>query len=348
MTQALNVMPVPTWNKLKVNSSEKRLFKIANKLSDFKNKKKTIQGKVSELKTVYEMFDKIETAVGIGMTDFINLYKNDTNYLKVNGNDNLIELSYYLDTGDFVLVDDTKIIVENDSKAVVIQTYTSDNEIVGKHAGQTKVILKANAELELIQVQMFNRNTQHFSDIGIEFAENAKASVIRVDMGAKTVVSGCLATLAKNNADFMIDSLYYGDYDRSFDFNDIARHIGRRTNSVIKAQGALFDECKKVYRGTIDFKKGSAKSVGDESENTMVFGLECVNKSAPLILCAEDDVEGHHAASIGRIDEGLMFYMQTRGFSQEEIRQMMIESSFAPTVAKIPNEALQKEILAFL
>lgn len=348
MTQALNVMPVPTWNKLRVNSSNKQLFEIANRLSEFKNKKKIIPSKVTVLETVQEMFDKIETGVGRGMTDFINLHGNDKNYFVINGSENFIELSYHLDAENPVLVDDNKIVIEKDSKAVIIQKYTSDQDVFGKHAGQTKVILKENAELELIQVQMFNRNTEHFSDIGMECEENAKASVIRVDMGAKNVVSGCLAGLEQRGADFMIDSLYYGDYDRSFDFNDIARHTGRKTNSVIKAQGALFDECKKVYRGTIDFKKGSKKSVGDESENTMVFSPKCVNKSAPLILCAEDDVEGHHAASIGRIDEGLMFYMQTRGFSQEEIRQMMIESSFAPTVSKIPNEELQKEILAFL
>lgn len=348
MSEALNVMPVPTWNKLRVNFSEKRLFEVKESLTKFENVRKTIPSKVNVSEVYDEIFDSMETGVGWVLSDFIKKYKNDKNYLVIEGRDNFIELEYMPDEKQPVLIDENKILIKENSKAVIIQRYASNDETACRHVGQTKIYLEENAEVQLIQVQFLNQATEHFSDIGLHLSKSAKASVIRAELGAADVVSGCLANLYGDKADFSIESLYYGNAKRSLDFNDIAGHIGRKTNSVIKAQGALFDESKKIYRGTIDFKKGSKQSVGDESENTMVFSPLCVNKSAPLILCSEDDVEGHHAASIGRIDESLMFYMQTRGFSKEEVRQMMIESSFAPIVAKIPDEELKEEILAFI
>lgn len=348
MTQALNVMPVPTWNKLRVNFSEKQLFEVNERLTKFENVRKTIPSKVKVAEVYDRIFDGIETGVGQVMSDFVKEHGNDKNYLVIEGKDNLIKFEYMLDEKQSVLIDENKILIKENSKAVIIQRYASNDESVCKHAGQTKIYLEENAEVQFIQVQLFNQATEHFSDIGLYLNKASKASVIRVELGAATVVSGCLANLHEDKTDFSIESLYYGNEKRSLDFNDIARHVGRKTNSVIRAQGALFDESKKIYRGTIDFKKGSKQSVGDESENTMVFSPSCVNKSAPLILCSEDDVEGHHAASIGRIDESLMFYMQTRGFSKEEVRQMMIESNFAPIVAKIPDEELKEEILAFI
>lgn len=348
MTQALNVMPIPTWNKLRVNFSEKQLFEPEEKPQDFQNITKKVSGTIEQTKEDKEVFDQIDTGVGKVLTEFVERYKNDTNYLVVNGENNRLEFDYIFDKNSPVLIDDNQIRIKENSKLVMIQRYASNDEFACRHAGQTRIYMEDNSELQLVQVQLLNHETEHFSDIGIHLSKSAKASVIRVELGAASVVSGCVGTLQENKSEFRMESLYFGNESRILDFNDVARHIGRKTNSVIKAQGALFDNTKKVYRGTIDFKRGSQKSVGDESENTMVFSSNCVNKSAPLILCAEDDVEGHHAASIGRIDEGLMFYMQSRGFSKEEIRQMMIESNFAPIVTKIPNQEIRDEILAFI
>ena len=48
-----------------------------------------------------------------------------------------------------------------------------------------------------------------------------------------------------------------------------------------------------------------------------------VNKTLPIILCDEEDVEGTHGASIGRLSPEVLFYMQTRGMSKQEAELLM-------------------------
>ncbi|NWM55017.1 SufD family Fe-S cluster assembly protein, partial [Escherichia coli] len=82
------------------------------------------------------------------------------------------------------------------------------------------------------------------------------------------------------------------------DMNLVVNHWGQKTTSEINAAGALKDDAQKIFRGTIDFKKGSAGSVGSEQETVLMLGDGVVNKTVPLILCAEENVVGNHGATI--------------------------------------------------
>ena len=59
---------------------------------------------------------------------------------------------------------------------------------------------------------------------------------------------------------------------------------------------------------------------GDEKEDVLLVGDNMVNQTIPLILCAEEDVEGNHGASIGKLDENMLFYAATRGIPRRRHR----------------------------
>ena len=104
-----------------------------------------------------------------------------------------------------------------------------------------------------------------------------------------------------------------GKDSQKLDVNLIANHFGKNTTCNLRADGTLKDQAEKTFRGTIDFKKGCKGSVGAEQENVLLLGEEIVNKTIPLILCAEEDVQGDHGATIGELDEETLFYFAARG-----------------------------------
>lgn len=94
------------------------------------------------------------------------------------------------------------------------------------------------------------------------------------------------------------------------------RHFGKVTKSTIQADGTLMDAAEKIFRGTIDFVRGSADSVGAETEQVLLLGDDVVNKTIPVILCAEENVQGSHGAAIGELDEETLFYFGARGMGK--------------------------------
>jgi Fe-S cluster assembly protein SufD len=72
------------------------------------------------------------------------------------------------------------------------------------------------------------------------------------------------------------------------------------------------------------------------------------NRSVPLMLSHEDDVDGHHAVAIGRMDEAKLFYLMSRGLDEAEARRLIVEAGFRPVLDRIADEALREEIAADL
>ncbi len=87
-------------------------------------------------------------------------------------------------------------------------------------------------------------------------------------------------------------------------------------------------------------------------KDVLLLDDDVINRSIPLILCQVEDVDGHHGATIGQIPEEILFYMSSRGLSEEAARQLVIRSRLLKVAARIPQDALreqlQKEIVEIL
>ena len=145
-----------------------------------------------------------------------------------------------------------------------------------------------------------------------------------------------------------INSIYFGKNNQKLDFNYVANQIGQATNYDLSIKGALADRAQKTCRATIDFKRGSSTSKGSEQEYVTLLSDDIRNVAVPILLCTEDDVEGLHAASAGKIDEDILFYIMSRGFSETEAKRLILESKFAETIDLIDNEEIRKRVYTTL
>ena len=143
---------------------------------------------------------------------------------------------------------------------------------------------------------------------------------------------------------FGYDMGYLGQGSNLLDYNIVVNHIGKNTNCDIKASGALKDGATKIFRGTIDFKKGASGSVGAETETVLMLGEDVVNKTVPIILCSEENVSGTHGATIGELDEDTLFYFESRGIDKKTAENIMARASIERLKGLIDNEKVNEII----
>ena len=137
-------------------------------------------------------------------------------------------------------------------------------------------------------------------------------------------VLGIEAEKAKAEAEKMKTSVS----DETFDLNYIGGLYGQKSNIDIEVQGALKDNAKKHFKGTIDFKKGCKRATGNENENCMLLSDTAKSLALPMLLCSEEDVEGNHSSSAGKIGEKELFYIMSRGFELKEAMKLMVRAKF--------------------
>ena len=207
-----------------------------------------------------------------------------------------------------------------------------------------RVIAEQGATLHLILVQRLDGRVAHFEDIGAVCAEGAGVDMTTLTLGGGQNYLGARATLMGDNSFFYNLSGYYCGGSASLDLNFIADQQGRDTTSRMIFRGVLTDRASKLFRGTIDFKRGATGSVGDEQEDTLLLSPDVVNKAVPLILCGEEDVEGRHGATIGRLSEEMLFYMCARGYSEDDARRLIVQARLKSVAAEIPDDRLRWEV----
>ena len=142
-------------------------------------------------------------------------------------------------------------------------------------------------------------------------------------------------------------AVYAGTGKQHLDFFYHIDHIGKKTNAEIDVKGALDDESRKVFRGTLDFKKGCSGSVGDEGDYAIQLSERTKNISLPLLLCTEDDIQGNHASSAGQLDGSTIYFLMSRGFSLEEARRIVIEAMIRPIVDEM-DESVREDVVTEL
>ena len=119
---------------------------------------------------------------------------------------------------------------------------------------------------------------------------------------------------------------------------------GKRTQATMNVRGALTDLSDKIFRGTLDFQRGAKGSTGRELEEVIILSSGTRNRSVPLMLATEDEVDGHHAVSIGRLDEEKIFYLMSRGLDKSEAERLIVEAAFNPVIEKLSDETLRAQL----
>ena len=224
----------------------------------------------------------------------------------------------------------------------------SQSEHTGLSAVQTKLILEKDAKVTLVQI-IRNKNAKTvLNDIGAKVADGAKLSVIHLFLSGDKVYNGCKAELIGKKSNFTADIAYTVADDCVLDMNYVALHEGKKSVSEIRTDGVLHENARKLFRGTIDFKKGAAGAVGNEKEDVLLLDDDVVNQTIPLILCAEEDVEGNHGATIGKLDEDLVFYLESRGMALAEIYRMMAKARIDAVLRFVPDEKTKADVASYL
>lgn len=240
--------------------------------------------------------------------------------------------------------DRQRIKVGKNSKAEFIFDYRQEGDFECFRNTLFEIIGEENSQLKLILIQRFGLGTDSFLSLVAKLHESARLEVVQVELGAKKTFTNMVANLVGKESDFSLKAVYIGDKNRQLDFSYLVNHIAEATKSDMLVNGMLREGANKRFAGTLDFKKGSVKSVGNEEEYVTLLDDDVRNVAVPLLLSHEDDIVGNHAASAGRVDPDILFYIMSRGFTEDEAKSLIVEASMAPTMDLIEDETLREDL----
>lgn len=351
----LNETPVRTAKNFRINNIKLENIEVPEVIPSFENV--TIIGDTSKIDIEQNTINTdINLIYGLSdeLTNQVKTQANQKIKLNINGAQNEeaesvekveAEIDFKFDNENVVLIDDIEIIANENTKSTVIIKYTSNQEDESYHNGIIKAKAEKNSELSIVLINLMNTKSNNFLAIENNFEENAKINYTIVDFGGKHSITNYYSNLQGDSCDNQLNTIYLGKENQVFDLNYIGELRGRKSNIDIEVQGALKDTAKKHFKGTIDFKKGCKKATGNENEACMLLSDTAKSIALPMLLCSEEEVEGNHSSSAGKIGEKELFYIMSRGFELKEAMKLMVRARFNQILEKIENDELREEIL---
>lgn len=340
----LNQTPLRTCKNYNVNniSFEEQ---IPSKIGDFKNLKILQQtGKDEIIQNV--KFGDFEIKYGSGLISQIKENSNQNIRINIKSKMNKsIKIEFDFDDENLNLIENIEIVAEENTSSDIYILYRQRNEAKGFHNGLIRVFAKDNSKVVLNIINLMNTQSSNILSIDGKIENNANLKYNIIDFGGKNSITNLYTNLSGVEANNSINSIYLGGNNEKIDINYIAECFGEKAKINMDIQGALKDEAKKCFKGTIDFKKGCKKAFGNEVENCILLSDKAKSLAVPMLLCSEEDVEGNHATSSGKVGNKELFYIMTRGFSKKEAEKLLVRAKFNSILNNIAEQEVKNEIL---
>ena len=351
----IDLLPCITWKWLKMNGTEVDMPLNASALSfalpaGWKADETAAPGSSIDARSnaaIEKALFSDEIVSGTG-PDFDRLIKDThTPVYKLTAAEGTLVIENRYKDGDAVL-SAVEINVPDGVSATVIEKFYSDDGISAKAGFQTKVHIGKGASLKLIQVQHLSDKADFINDIGTFHEEKGSFELVEAIVSGGRTYFGSRSNMAGRESSLKLDMAYIVKGRERLESNVAAFQRGKGTDSRIDIKGVLKDEAYKLTKATIDFKTGSAGSVGSETEDVLMMSDNVVNQSVPLILCTEEDVEGVHGATLGKPAAEALTYMKSRGLDEASVYEMMEKARIEALCSLIDDEGTVSEIRTFL
>ncbi len=327
-----NALSFKTYRWLKVND-------ISIELPDLEKTPYSIK---SDAQMDISYFDQYEYGVSKDVLNLNREYGNLYRYHEaVDGKEYNEYLKLSLDDENRELLDTHDIIAKKNSKLKLILDYSGVGSSAKFRNSVIRVLAEENSTVDVFVIQLDDENTTAIESVLVNIEADAVVNIQQYELGAKKLYTNFHSNIIGDDAELNMDSIYFGYNDHELNMLYNMNHFGKRTKSDVKVNGALRDSSHKSMKQTLDFRRGAVEASGSEEEYTILLDEDVRAISVPVLLANEDDIEGNHAASSGKIDQDLMFYIMTRGFDEREAETLIINSKFSSAISKLGDEDLE-------
>ncbi|MCC6511752.1 MAG: Fe-S cluster assembly protein SufD [Pirellulaceae bacterium] len=236
----------------------------------------------------------------------------------------------------------TLIILEDGAEATVLHETGSVTPTAGGfHCGSVEVIVKSNAHLRYVNLQDWGRSAWHFAHHRATIDRNATMQWTIAAMGSRFAQVSQQVALVGKGASSQVNGVMFTQDSQHMTYNTLQHHIAPACRSDFLYKAALQDQSRTVWRGMIQVDANAQKTDGYQRNDNLLLSELSRADSIPGLEILADDVRCTHGSTSGKVDEELIFYARSRGFTRKEAIRMIVTGFFQQIFDRITIERVR-------
>ena len=133
--------------------------------------------------------------------------------------------------------------------------------------------------------------------------------------------------------------------EQYLDIINYNRHVAPHTTGEMITRQVLRDQSRTTYQGLIIIEHSAPHSQDYLQENALILDAGARADAIPSLEISNDEVAATHGATVGKVDETLLFYLMSRGLSRRTAELLLVEGFFAPLLERVPGDDTRERLM---
>lgn len=210
--------------------------------------------------------------------------------------------------------------------------------VINIHAGAVELFVREGAKLRYSTIENWSKNMYNLNTKRGIVWKNAHLEWVSGSFGSRVSMLYPASVLIGENAKSDYTGISFANDGQILDTGAKAIHSAPNTYSTINARSISKGGGEAIYRGLVHFKENAKGSKSNVNCESLMLDNKSVSDTIPVMIIENDDVDLGHEAKIGRIDDSKIFYLMTRGLSEEDAKAMLVRGFAEPIAKELPME----------
>jgi Fe-S cluster assembly protein SufB len=206
------------------------------------------------------------------------------------------------------------------------------------HSGVIEIVVKKGARVRYTTIQNWSNNVYNLVTQRAKVDANGTMEWVDCNLGSKMTMKYPSTYLMGSGAHGEILSVAFAGKGQLQDAGGKAIHFAPNTSSKITSKSISKDGGRASYRGLLKVYKGAYNVRSNVACDALLLDPASRSDTYPTIEVDEEDVTIGHEASVSKVGEEQLFYLMSRGLSQEEATTMVVSGFIEPLVKELPME----------
>ena len=206
------------------------------------------------------------------------------------------------------------------------------------HSAVVEIIVKKNARVRYTTIQNWSNNVYNLVTKRATCAEGATMEWIDGNIGSKVTMKYPAVFLLGEHAKGETLSIAFAGEGQHQDAGSKMVHAAPNTSSSIVSKSVARGGGRTSYRGLVQINEGAHGSKSSVVCDALLVDNISRSDTYPYVDIREDDVQMGHEATVSKVSEDQMFYLMSRGMTEEEAMAMIVRGFVEPIAKELPME----------
>ncbi|YAL81893.1 Fe-S cluster assembly protein SufB [Dermacoccaceae bacterium W4C1] len=206
------------------------------------------------------------------------------------------------------------------------------------HSAVVEIIVKKNARVRYTTIQNWSNNVYNLVTKRATCEEGATMEWIDGNIGSKVTMKYPAVFLMGEHAKGETLSVAFAGEGQHQDAGAKMVHAAPNTSSTIVSKSVARGGGRASYRGLVQVLEGAEHSKSSVVCDALLVDQISRSDTYPYVDVREDDVQMGHEATVSKVSEDQLFYLRSRGLSEEEAMAMIVRGFVEPIARELPME----------